>query len=108
MTKSKSITGFSIVAKGGAAEVVLYGEINANWGIGAKQFREELKAIGEVSTIHVHVNSPGGQVFEGLGIYNTLKDHKARVIVHIDGMALSMASLIAMAAMKSSRPETRS
>jgi len=97
MAKSKDTTGFSIVAKGGEAEVILYEEIDAYWGIGAKRFREDLKAVGEVSRIHVHINSPGGQVFEGLGIYNTLKDHPARVIVHIDGMALSMASVIAMA-----------
>ncbi len=101
MTSRSRADGFSIVAKGSGvdreAEIILYEEIDANLGIGAKRFRDALAAVGDVSTLHVHINSPGGQVFEGLGIYNTLKSHKARVIVHIDGMALSMASVVAMA-----------
>jgi ATP-dependent Clp protease, protease subunit len=43
------------------------------------------------------MNSPGGDVFDGLAIYNTLKRHPANVIVDVDGMALSIASIIAMA-----------
>ncbi|MCK5312916.1 MAG: Clp protease ClpP [Desulfobacteraceae bacterium] len=48
-------------------------------------------------TINVHINSPGGDVFEGMTIYNMLSDHKADVIVTVDGLAASSASLIAMA-----------
>ncbi|SDU38387.1 ClpP-like prohead protease/major capsid protein fusion protein [Desulfobacula phenolica] len=50
-----------------------------------------------VKTIHVHINSPGGDVFEGMAIYNLLTGHKAEVIVSVDGVAASSASLIAMA-----------
>ncbi len=50
-----------------------------------------------MSTIHVRLNSYGGDVFEGLAIYRLLADHPARVIVFIDGIAASIASVIAMA-----------
>jgi len=89
--------GFSIRAAGGEAEVLIYEPIDSLFGISAKRFRDELKAAGEVSTIHVRINSPGGSVFECYAIYNTLRAHQARVIVHVDGAALSAASVVAMA-----------
>lgn len=81
-------------------EIYLYDEIGASmWGggISAKQFAEDLNALGRVDTLNIRMNSPGGDVFDGLAIYNTLKRHPANVIVDIDGMALSIASVIAMA-----------
>lgn len=91
--------GYSIKAKGTEAEIYLYGDVGDSWfgGVTAKQFADDLKAAGKVETIHLHVNSPGGDVFDGLAIYRQLVDHKARVIVHIDGLAASIASVIAMA-----------
>ncbi|MDL2315644.1 Clp protease ClpP [Desulfovibrio sp. OttesenSCG-928-A18] len=82
-----------------AAEIFIYDEIGEGWygGISAKAFAEEVKKLGDVKTIDVFINSPGGYVFEGVAIYNTLKNNKARVIVHIDGLAASIASIIAMA-----------
>jgi ATP-dependent protease ClpP protease subunit len=91
--------GFSIKAAGpGEAEISLYEEIDPHFGVSAKRFRDELKALGAVTTIRLCINSPGGAVFEGLAIYNLLKTHPARVLARIDGMALSMASVVAMAA----------
>lgn len=88
--------GFSIVAKdGGQAEIAIYDQIGF-WGISAKQFRDELKALGEVSLLNIHIHSPGGEIWDGLAIHNILAAHKARKIVHIDGIAASMASAIAM------------
>jgi ATP-dependent Clp endopeptidase proteolytic subunit ClpP len=55
-----------------------------------------LKKVGDVAQIKLHVNSPGGDVFDGLAIYNTLKKHKAAVEVEIDGLAASIASIVAM------------
>lgn len=80
------------------AEIYIYDEIGDYWGEGvtAKQFVKELNAI-KVDTIHLHINSPGGNVFDGSTIYNALRQHKAKIIVHIDGLAASAASLIAMA-----------
>lgn len=82
---------------GGAAEVLIYEEIGA-WGISAKEFASDLKELGAVSEITLRINSPGGSVFDGNAIFNQLKQHKAKVTAHIDGLAASMASVIAMAA----------
>ena len=82
------------------AEVLIYDQIGESFfeeGITAKQFVNDLKAIGDVRRLDVRVNSPGGSVFDGLAIYNALKEHKAQVVVHIDGVAISMASVIAAA-----------
>ncbi|WP_211242673.1 ClpP-like prohead protease/major capsid protein fusion protein [Halopseudomonas bauzanensis] len=81
----------------GEAEILLYDEIGM-WGITAQQFARDLKALGDLSLISLRIHSPGGDVFEGTAIYNLLKNHPARVEAHIDGLAASMASVIAMAA----------
>lgn len=84
------------------ADLYLYIEI-ASWGGGyyahsAKSFKQELDNLGDIKTLNVFINSPGGDVFEGVAIYNMLKRHKAHVNVHVDGLAASIASVIAMAA----------
>jgi ATP-dependent protease ClpP protease subunit len=83
------------------AELTLYDAVGYDpWsggGITAKDFAKQLKALGNPSTITLHVNSPGGDVFDGLSILNQLKQHPARVNVQIDGLAASIASVIAMA-----------
>lgn len=79
------------------AEVFIYGDIGGWWdGVQAEQFAKDLSGL-DVSTINVRLNSPGGLVFDGVAIYNALVQHKARVVVHIDGIAASIASVIAMA-----------
>ena len=80
----------------GVAEVMLYDEIGG-WGISARQFARDLAALGDVSQINLHIHSPGGDVMEGTAIYNILRGHSASVVVYIDGLAASMASVIAMA-----------
>ena len=83
------------------AEITLYSAIGEGlWGdsISAKQFSETLNSIDPaVNEITVRINSPGGDVFDGVAIYNRLKQHKAKIIVHIDGLAASIASIIALA-----------
>ncbi|WP_413734341.1 ClpP-like prohead protease/major capsid protein fusion protein [Sodalis sp. RH21] len=78
-----------------SAHIFIYDEIGY-WGIGARQFISDLEALGPVSQIHLHINSPGGDVFEGIAIFNALKHHGAAIMVHIEGIAASMASYIAM------------
>jgi ATP-dependent protease ClpP protease subunit len=95
---------FQIQSKGTTAEILIFDEIGA-FGISAKQFSDELKAMGDVGLIKVRINSVGGDVFEGIAIYNMLKHHPARVEVMIDGIAASIASVIAMAGDKISMPE---
>lgn len=88
-------------ARGTRGEIWLYDVIGADmWsggGISADMFRRELTALGRVSTINLHINSPGGDVFDGFSMYSLLQQHAARIEVDIDGMAASIASIIAMA-----------
>lgn len=80
------------------ADVFIYGEItNYRWDESdttATSFQKDLKALGDVSQINLHVNSPGGSVFEGIAIGNMLKSHKAKVTAHVDALAASIASVI--------------
>jgi len=80
----------------GTAELMIYEEIGF-WGITAQQFARDLAALGRVTKIEARIHSPGGDVFEGMAIYNLLKGHPAHKVCHIDGLAASMASVIAMA-----------
>jgi ATP-dependent Clp protease, protease subunit len=91
-------------AQANDAEIVIYDEIGA-FGIPAKAFLDELKALGPVVELTVRINSPGGSVFDGVAIYNALKRHKARLTVWIDGIAASIASMIAMAGDEIVMPE---
>ena len=62
----------------------------------AAGFRDALKSLGDVKTINLHINSPGGSVFEGIAIYNMLKQSKAHINVYVDCLAASIASVISM------------
>jgi len=92
--------GYKMIAKAGkSADIYLYGDVGDSWfgGVSAQQFAADLKALGNVDTIDLRINSNGGDVFDGLAIHRQLMDHKAKVIAHIDGIAASIASVIAMA-----------
>ena len=81
-------------------DLLIYDVIGEGWdgsGVSAKHVAETLKGHRAARQINVSLNSAGGSVFDALAIYNTLSNHAARVVVHIDGAALSAASLIAMA-----------
>lgn len=86
------------------AEILIYDEIGV-FGVTAKQFTDDLKAAGKAKTITLRLNSPGGSVFDGIAIYNALKRHPARKVVHVDGLAASIASVIAMAGDEVAMPE---
>lgn len=83
------------------AEITIYAPIGDSFwddSVSATSFCKELDALpSSVKTINVRLNSPGGDVFDGQTIYNRLKSHSAKVIVHVDGIAASIASIIAMA-----------
>lgn len=86
-------------ARGSRGEIWLYDQIGASfWGDGitAKSFQKELTALGKVTAIDLRVNSPGGDVFDGFAIYNMLAQHPASIDVYVDGVAASIASIIAM------------
>ena len=102
--KAKKFWKFKALANN-EGELYLYGEIASSSGgwfsdgteITPKGFKEELDALGDIGTLNVYVNSPGGDVFAGQAIYSQLKRHKAMVNMHVDGLAASIASVIAMA-----------
>ena len=82
-------------------ELFLYGPISSDsWyedDVSPAQFAKDLAALGQIEQLDVYVNSPGGDVFAGFTIYNILKRHNAAVTVHVDGIAASAASIVAMA-----------
>ena len=88
-------------ASNGEAELLLYGPISEEswWGdeVSSKQFADDLKALGNITKLTVRINSGGGDVFAGQAIYSIIKNHPAKVTVYVDGLAASIASVIAMA-----------
>src|SRR5574340_969397 len=100
MAKAKQPNWYSIRAKAqNAAEVFIYGDIGESWDgetVAARQFVKDLAAI-QADTLDVRINSIGGSVQDGLAIFNAIKRHGAAVTVYVDGLAASVASLIAMA-----------
>lgn len=105
-TKTNNQSWYSIKAKANdTAEISIYDEIGG-WGISAQQFAKDFKALGNnLKQINLHIHSPGGDVFDGIAIYNLLKNHPANKTVTIDGLAASMASVIAMAGTEIIMPE---
>lgn len=92
---------FTIKARGAkSAEVLIYGDIGSSFfseGVSASDFSKELRALGKIDTLDVRISSYGGDVAEGLAIYRSLAAFNARKVVHIDSVAASIASIIAMA-----------
>ncbi len=90
-----------VLAKAGqSAEILIHEAIGDNWygdGLTSKRFANELKQLGQVDQIKVRINSPGGAVSDGVAIYNALKSHGAKITVVVEGLAASIASIIAMA-----------
>lgn len=82
-------------------ELDLYGEISDStwWGdeITPKQFKTDLDALGDIKNLNIYINSPGGDVFAGQAIYTMLRRHTAYKTVYVDGLAGSIASVVAMA-----------
>lgn len=97
--RRKTAMAAAVLGVVAAAEIYIYGDIGESWyeeTVSAATFVKELNEI-EADAITVRINSIGGSVPDGLAIYNALRRHKAEVTIEIDGMALSVASLIAMA-----------
>lgn len=77
------------------ATIYIYDEIG--WfGVEAIDFVKDLNDI-KAGTIHIRINSPGGNVFDGTSIFNAIKQHKSKTITHIDGLAASISAVIALA-----------
>ena len=82
-------------AESDTADIYIYSEVGG-YDVNAKTFIDELKTVKD-KNIDVHINSLGGSVFDGLAIYNALKNHSKKVTTKVEGIAASIASVIAMA-----------
>lgn len=77
------------------AELLIYGYIGG-WDNRASDFARQLKEL-KAATLKVRINSGGGSLFDGVAIYNALKLYKGKIVVYVDALAASAASIIAMA-----------
>lgn len=79
-----------------SAEISIFDEIGI-WGIGVADFKKEFDAVKGAASIKALINSPGGDVFAGMAIYNLLSQVKDKLDVHVLGLAASISSVIALA-----------
>jgi ATP-dependent protease ClpP protease subunit len=94
------VTGPAPAGEGEVATIRLYGPIDSWggwWGVSAEEMSATLDSLGpQVNQIVLRINSPGGEVFEGLAILNMLRAHRASVTAVVDGLAASAASVVAV------------
>ena len=93
---------YALETNGTEASLNIFGDITSwpweEYGeVSAYNLSRKLEELGDVSKIDVYINSYGGEVAEGLAIYNALRRHKAKVVTHCEGFACSIASVIFMA-----------
>jgi ATP-dependent protease ClpP protease subunit len=81
---------------GTAPEIFIYDEIGY-WGTASNEFVKDLALLADEPKLIINMNSPGGDVFDGIAIYQALLDHPAEVVIKVNGLAASIASVIAMA-----------
>ena len=87
---------FKITAKDEASEILIYDYVG--WPFNDP--RDLISSLAEMDSVTVRINSPGGDVFDGMAIYNALSSHKGIVTTRADGLAASMASVLMMAGKK--------
>lgn len=84
---------YRMAVQDSTATIDLYDAIGGYWGVSAAEFVRELRAL-DVETIELHVNSPGGDVYDGIAMRSALRSHPARVVAYVDGLAASAASFV--------------
>lgn len=102
--QNKDSIGFKVQQKSPLAAddesrpaILIYDVIDPWWGVSAEMVKTSLLTIPDATDIDVYINSPGGDVFEATAIYSSLISHPAKIHVHIDGVAASAATRVAMA-----------
>jgi len=93
---------YALETNGKEADIYIFGDITSwEWfdsDVSSYTLSKEIQELGDdIETINVHINSYGGEVAEGLAIYNMLRNHKAKIRTYCDGLACSIASVIFMA-----------
>ncbi len=88
----------AVMLENNKAEIRIYGVIGEGWfaDVTSEDINRELDSLGDINEIDVRINSPGGGVFAGAAIYNTLKRYKAKINIYIDGLCASIATVVAM------------
>jgi len=109
--KNKNKTYYSLFQNEDSAVLNIFGDITSyaweEYGeMSNVLLSKKLEELGNVSVIDVYINSYGGEVAEGLAIYNALKRHSAKIRTHVDGFACSIASVIFMAGDERIMPNT--
>ena len=88
---------FNIIPGEGEVAILLYGDVGDGLRVDSGRVVAELMALqAQYSKIDVRINSRGGDVFNGIAIYNALRTSKADITVYIDGVAASIAGIIAL------------
>jgi ATP-dependent protease ClpP protease subunit len=80
----------------GPAELLIYDVIDSWMGVSAEQLVRDIAALDSNRALTVRINSPGGNVYDGVAILNALRNHPGTVTCVVDGLAASAASVIAM------------
>ena len=97
MKKMKKGNFFNVIEGDGVARILLYGDVGDGQRVDSARVVAELMSIaGRTDKIAVHINSKGGDVFSGIAIYNALQSITAEVSIYIDGVAASIAAIIAL------------
>lgn len=93
--------GVRAATDAGSNVITIYDIIGEDWwtgeGVTVNRIDAALRKIGQDNAVEVHINSPGGDVFEGIAIFNRLREHGGKITVKVMGLAASAASIIAMA-----------
>lgn len=85
-------------AAAGEHTIFVYDVIDAYWGVNAKDFALQVLALPDDATLNLRINSPGGDVFEARAMIAALSQFRGRIVTHVDGLAASAASYLALAA----------
>jgi ATP-dependent Clp protease, protease subunit len=87
----------NLVRNGADASIYIYDIIDAYWGVSAASVIDAVAQAGDAEVLHVYINSPGGDVFEGRAIMAALGRFSGKTIAHIDSLCASAATSIALA-----------
>lgn len=74
--------------------IYIYGEISRDWGVGVADVQRQINGNKEADTLIVHINSPGGDVYEGFAIHDILKSQNKTIITQVEGICASIASVV--------------
>lgn len=88
---------FNLAKNGDTASLYIYDVISADWGVSALSVIEAINQAGDAQTLNVHINSPGGDVFEGRAIMAALSAFRGKTVAKIDALCASAATSIALA-----------